>query len=314
MKKKYLMLVALILGLLLCSCGEEISEMKKDSVDPSVSVDVSSVDPASRALELREIIDQVPGEEKLTTFGEWVPGEDLLDQVKEATATITDQGHDLGYLMIDVETGCGVGFNVDKILCSQSTIKGPYVASMYEAHPESFADHEDRIRMTLKYSDNDSYAFLRQTYLSDCLKGWIETTGVRKEIGKSLYTQYSAREFAKLWTEMFRFFASCENQTLTDYYIGSKFSCVYEELGTEYTVHSKAGWEDGRYGSGPDPLPEYLDKNPYNDEVATNDGALVSTPNGDYILVILSDVCSDTAPLRPLVRALDNLLKNGCYE
>ncbi|MCQ2566725.1 MAG: hypothetical protein MJ194_07825 [Clostridia bacterium] len=265
-------------------------------------------DYAEEAAKLRGSIDSAQSGEELSSFGQWEPDREMMNALETQTKALTDAGYDLGYIMIDTNSGNGVAFNADQIFCSQSTIKGPYVASMYEVHPDSFNDKNDKIHDVLQYSDNDAYLYLRQTYLSDGLKNWIKTTGIRSELGNSLYVNYSAREFAKLWTEMYRFFHTSDNQELCDLYVGSKFSVCYNELGDEYTVRSKAGWEDGCYG-GSKPLPEFVDKNPENDEVATNDGALIYSDNGEYIFVILSDVPADYKALQPLVRAVDDLHK-----
>lgn len=291
---------------LLCGCTD-----KSAAAQPEEKADEETItiDYEEAAVKLRTAIDGADSGEELSFFGEWCPDDELVKALDDQTRKLTDSGYDLGYIMIDAATGNGIAFNADHIFCSQSTIKGPYIASMYELHPESFTDRKDKIRSVLQYSDNDAYAFLRQAYLSDCLKNWIAVTGIRPELGNSLYVNYSAREFAKLWTEMYRFFHTVDNQELADFYIGSRFSATYAELGSEYTVRSKAGWEDGIYG-GTEPLPEFVDKNPDNDEVATNDGALVCSDNGEYIFVILSDVPADFEPLQPLVRAVDNLHKS----
>lgn len=292
----------------LCRTGNQ-DEFIKDVYDIiSLYAEKDMKDYAEEAAKLRGSIDSAQSGEELSSFGQWEPDQEKMNAIEALTRALTDAGYDLGYIMIDTNSGNGVAFNADQIFCSQSTIKGPYVASMYEVHPDSFNDKNDKIHDVLQYSDNDAYLYLRQTYLSDGLKNWIKTTGIRSELGNSLYVNYSAREFAKLWTEMYRFFHTSDNQELCDLYVGSKFSACYNELGDEYTVRSKAGWEDGCYGSSV-PLPEFVDKNPENDEVATNDGALIYSDNGEYIFVILSDVPADYKALQPLVRAVDDLHK-----
>lgn len=307
-----LFLIFLLCVAVLCGCsdsdaapqtGEETNVSEETLVEETQVIDY-----AAEAAELREAIDGAESGSGLSSFGEWTPDEEAMKALDAEIGKLTDAGYDLGFVMIDAASGKGVAFNADQQFCSQSTIKGPYIASTYEVKPECFEEKKDKISSVLKYSDNDAYRSLRQTYLSDGFKEWINTTGLRPELCDNLYVVYSAREFAKLWTEMYRFFHTTDNQELCDLYIGSRYSATYYELGNDYTVRSKAGWEDGIYG-GSSPLPECVDKDPYNDEVATNDGALVEAENGEYIFVILSDVPADFRTLQPLVRAVDDLHK-----
>ena len=311
MKFKTILMLALCIMVLGGCTGKDTAIQSSDVINTNEETQVEEVkttDYVEAAARLRTAIDSADSGSGLSSFGEWTPDEAAMKALEAEAKALTDEGYDLGFMMIDAASGKGVAFNADQQFCSQSTIKGPYIASTYEVKPECFEEKKDKISSVLKYSDNDAYRYLRQTYMSDGFKEWIKTTGVRTEIGNSLYVVYSPREFAKLWTEMYRFFHTTDNQELCDLYIGSRFSATYYELGSEYTVRSKAGWEDGIY-NGPTPSAEYLDKDPYNDEVATNDGALVEAENGEYIFVILSDVSADFKKLQPLVRAVDDLHK-----
>lgn len=59
----------------------------------------------------------------------------VVDAIKQIKA----QGHQMGFMMMDVHTKRGVEYNADQRFYAASTVKGPYVASLAAKNPASIA-------------------------------------------------------------------------------------------------------------------------------------------------------------------------------
>lgn len=111
--------------------------------------------------------------------GATVPAAKLAD-LNAAIRAIESGGHDVGFLMLDTQTGTTVSYHADRLFYSASSIKGPYVTSVVRAALGDTAQADARIDAILRYSDNDAYASLRSQYGNDPMAALVDASGAEQ--------------------------------------------------------------------------------------------------------------------------------------
>lgn len=225
--------------------------------------------------------------------------QDVVDTIESTPESYSDEGSSasysyggrtsqqtnmssVGFVMLDVDSGLGISYNVDQDVYTASTIKAAYVDYMLEEYgSDSFTNNIITcVENALTWSDNNSYYTLRETYGDDDFNQWMKGLGVDITQDDYLdtdpyYPRISARELTRLWANIYTFVDG-----------GSDDAAWFESLMTEtetsfirdgidasgVTVANKAGWI-GEVG--------------YN---AVNDAAIVTTSDGHtYLMVIMSN-------------------------
>lgn len=224
------------------------------------------------------------------TAAQWV-----LDELDQATSSFYAQGYSLGYLMIDLATGKGVARDLDTQYYSASTVKGPYVTSLYKY---AFGDnaskaqaYQSHLENAIRYSDNDEYLWLRSSFGTWPIRQLLSDAGVSSSKAYLNYVWYSPRELAKIWVEMYEYFENgSAGQQCSSLYSSSAHSAIYNQLGGRYPVRSKPGWYPTEY--------------PYT---STNDAGIVYAGDRPYLLVVLSNAPERFDMLQRVVAALENV-------
>lgn len=218
---------------------------------------------------------------------------DVLEaEIMTAVDAFSAEGYSTGFLLYDLNSGGGISYNADEAYYSASTIKGPYVAWLVQAYPETADTLYGTIENTLQWSSNEDYERLITSYGYTEFNIWAAGLGCQNiAITDEWYTAVNARDFALLWSSMYDYFLSetC-NTAVRDLYTGTLSSAIYETLGGQYTVYSKAGW----IGEGPGSY--------YN---VQNDAGIVMKGEDPYVLVVLSDAYGRLDLLDHLVAVLD---------
>lgn len=325
--KKY---IITLLALTLCGCGSSgeltiINETESRAEDSSVTESVSSVSEESEPepAEEKDYSDVMPSlraslsglddSAGLTVFGSASPSGDSVNALKAEIDKLSQGGHKVSLVMIDAATASGVGYNSDIPMCTQSAVKAVFIGALAEAHPEAFEAHGDLMKRAISLSDNDAYGTLFDTYGSEPLAAWCREAGIDEGFAQELYPRsWSARDMLKLWTKLYCFLNSgSAPEELVKSYTGSLNSAAFAQLGGEYLVQSKAGWENGiETGSPAGTLPpaSYTDGDPSNDECAINDTGVVYTDKGPYLFVIFTDISYATGETNPLLDLTEALL------
>ena len=217
---------------------------------------------------------------------------ELLEMLKEETESFYEENYSLSYVMLDIETGKGICSNLDELIYSASTVKGPYLASAAALVPGSLDEYYYEMQMALEMSSNLAYGFLRGTLSEAPYLRMMQLCGLSRliyDVRDNYYQHYSARELAKLWLYTDEFM-DCSKT-------GEKFGSLLENpnLGVihhwlPYRTRTKAGW----IAEG-------------DDFDATGDAGIVYADSGRYLLVILSDVPGDFNRLADLCLLLDEI-------
>lgn len=208
-----------------------------------------------------------------------------------AIKKIHSQGHQMGFVIMDVHTQKGVEYNADQRFYAASTVKGPYVASLTVKNPASITQSRAIMQQVLSYSSNEGYSFLVNRYGFSSWYDWLREAGVRSDIGKDLYPFYSARELFKLWQRNYRYFTNDRTgQQVGLWFENPNLSPIKAVLGSQYRVRSKAGWIGG-WGL-----------------FSASDGGIVYAKNGPYIIAIMTNAGGQLDRLNPTVQALHELV------
>ncbi len=240
-------------------------------------------------VQIRDQINSAGGSRNIISLGGYNMSSGVANQLQNAVNIIRNKGRDVGFLMIDMKTGKGIAYNADKEFYSASTVKGPYVASVVSAYPDSIWNWAGTMQSSIAVSSNSGYATLRNSFGSAPMLAWCSQSGVRNNIAEKMYPYYSAKELAKLWTKNYEYFEYGQHgATIRSWYRSPLNSMIYQNLGTKYTTYSKPGW----IGSGN-----------YN---ATNDAGIVYAGNRPYILAVMTDCPAQFSDLNGIIQGIEN--------
>lgn len=189
------------------------------------------------------------------------------------TALENFDGASVGFGMYDVESGRGIGYNLDQQIYGASSFKAPYALYLCQKHVENgeltipgLSDEDGAelfgaggytkilIENAICNSDNDSFAMLRSMYDANGYNEWVDELGIQDAAytPDSWFPWYSVRSSLKIWTEMYNYWQTggdaaqwlsslCGETTV------SFLRDVVDPLGA--TVRNKAGWcSGGDYG------------------------------------------------------------------
>ena len=238
-----------------------------------------------------DIVNNIGDTTEMLTIGRTIPLESDLALLYTAMDELTEANRDFGFMLLDMNSGEGLVYNIDQIFYTASAIKGPFAASFACNDPEGAMTWENTILNMLINSDNDAYTALNNTYRRVYIQGWCEEIGIDPDPFRYKYPHVSTRQLTALWVRSYEFFETDEfGPTAGAWFEEPVYSLIHSEVGDIYVTRSKAGW--------------LVDEDPSH--TTTVDGGIVYATNGPYVIVIMSKVPRDIEPLRPLMRALES--------
>lgn len=245
---------------------------------------------------IQELVNSLPDDGELISFGARSASPAALKQLEGEIQRILADGRKVSLVMADLAAQSGVAFRSTPPMCTQSTIKAIYVGAVLDCRPEAFEENGQYIRDAIVLSDNEAYENLRRIYGKTPLLKWCREAGVDDDFTDMPYPRNkNARDMFRMWTRLYRFLNDGSDvHNAGRYYADSAESASKEWLKGRLPVQTKAGWECGVDEDTEtfswDMIPaRFVDGDPMNDEVATNDTGIVYTPNGPYLFVIYSD-------------------------
>ncbi len=178
-------------------------------------------------------------------------------------------GASVGFGMYDVESGRGIGYNLDQQIYGASSFKAPYALYLCQKHIENgeltipgLSDEDGTelfgaggytkilIENAICNSDNDSFAMLRSMYDANGYSEWVDELGIQDAAytPDSWFPWYSVRSSLKIWTEMYNYWQTGDDaaqwlSSLCGETTVSFLRDVVDPLGA--TVRNKAGWCSG---------------------------------------------------------------------
>ena len=297
----------MIIGILFCLSGCVQKKAKEESTtkEEIVTVPEKIYYPFDESA-LLNILESANAD-NLSTFGESFINIEALENIQSEIDALENQNFSLGFITLDINRHFGLSYNTNWQTTSQSTIKAPYACSLLDAHPELYEEYKDVINPMIKFSDNESYEqILRPIFGIDYMLAWCQRCNVTENIAWADYPRdITVRDMAKFWVLIYELLNSDRvTNEFKDLFNDSAFSSIYLKLSDKYNIQSKAGWE---YNNSL----EYVDKNPINDEAATNDAGIIYAEAGPYILVIYTDVIADSQTLSPIIGAIDEVMSSA---
>ena len=204
---------------------------------------------------------------------------EMQTALDDALSPFLENGYDVSFLILDLQTGSGYSYNIDTDIYGASTIKGPVLIygcqTSLEQGTLSTSTVNSNASNTIIYSDNTSYLRLRsifEQYGNVSFAAWLESIGVDSSLASDTsYPTYSVRESAKLWMNTYLYFTSSDSNSEIVSWAQSLFSQTYvsmlrsgvdssfplinasgeevyfesdssDESDAEIVVYNKAGW------------------------------------------------------------------------
>lgn len=235
----------------------------------------------------------------------------LMEELVNATRAIENEGYEVGYVLLDVDTGITVSYGANATFYAASSIKGPYVTSVgkYELG-DSIASESNLISRILENSDNAAYYSLRNKYGNAAFKRLVEQSGAEQlpavaatdEMsqtaaylsGESLSDDFfeflTPNQMLALWKVCYDYLSSDDPGAawLASEFELPKTSAIRVSASAFGTTWTKAGWYPGNSSS-------------YG---TTVDAGVVRSDGDDFILAVMTTKPQDFAALESIVSPL----------
>ncbi len=235
----------------------------------------------------------IPDSGPLQVFNSWNSiSPQALNRIQSAVSGFTSRGYDVGFVLVDLNTGQGISYNNNKEFYCASTIKGPYVVCLNEMIPSSSATWGSVMRQTIAVSSNSGYASLRANFGSTQFRQWLNDAGCTGVDASRNYPGLTPKELALMWMKSYDFFTSGQqnSQWCAQLFTNTLNSSILNTMGSTYTTYSKAGWiSSGSYMT------------------VQNDAGIVMKTGHPYVIVIMSSAYGRLNLLNDLVLALDSV-------
>lgn len=191
------------------------------------------------------------------------PSDDQLAALTDAAQGIENGGHTIGFALINLNTGKGIGYNLDSRVYGASSFKGPYGAYLCQHLGDADATYpagaeaagagisssiDSLLQPMIIDSDNNAFSSLRNSYDSSGFAEWLSSCGVDSSIMHDThFPRYSARESALLWLHTYQYLETDTPtaQHLASLYAQTNVSFIRAGVGSVdgvETVRNKAGW------------------------------------------------------------------------
>lgn len=219
--------------------------------------------------------------------------ESINASLEKEISNLTQAGYSASFLLYDLNTGGGISYHADVSYYSASAIKAPYVVWAVQNYPDTLMDFYSEIENAIVWSSNEDYYILINNFGKSGFNSWTAEAGSPAiELTDTSFSTITCRNFTRLWISIYDYFTSADEdaEILAELFSGTEESCIYETLGEEYTVYSKAGW----YAEGEDSF-----------YTVQNDAGIVMKGTHPYTLTVLSDAYERLDLLDPVVEALD---------
>ena len=156
-----------------------------------------------------------------------------------------DAGYEIGFVLVDIQTGDAISYHAGAEIYSASVIKAPYIFSLLE---NGIAPTRD-MYLAGNQSDNDAYQRIRRAYGNQVFADWIAGTGVPKKQSRTRYIMTTPLDLCRMFYKGTALLLGNEEysdwarDTFTDS-LNSAAALTVGDGEYQYTkkVYSKAGW------------------------------------------------------------------------
>ncbi len=211
-------------------------------------------------------------------------------------------GHSIGVVIVDMGSGASVSYGADDVFYAASSVKGPYIISVYETMVDTGLVSVDEIyglvEPTIVYSDNDAYRALRDLCGSQVFADWCVDCGAVEPGSESYelvldryFPSVTTNQLATMWEHAFLYFEGGSDGAtqLAELFQQREESPIRAGIEDASLTITKAGW--------------YPEEDGYA-EPATVDAGLVFEGDHGYVVAIMTDAPADLDRLAALVPAI----------
>ena len=202
--------------------------------------------------------------------------------------SIEEKGYDIGFVLMDVDSGKAVAYNCDEMFYSASTIKAPYIVSVAKKDLSILKDYNTVLTNITYESSNEDYSLLWNTFGPEPFIEFLTNLSIRTDIADNKYADYTPRELIKMWIDSYWFFER-HGRNLGFFFEHPNLSPIYELFKDSYKTRTKAGWIAGDSVS------------------ASNDAGIIYKNNGACIMSVMSTVPDNLDELKPIINALGQI-------
>lgn len=207
--------------------------------------------------DIREL-SHTPG--TITSFSLVESGNQMYAELsEEENLAITDDlswleadSEDVGFLIMNLNTGSGFCYNIDTKIYGASTYKAPMSVFLCEEYIDGGTLQKSavstRIENAIVWSDNQSYRSLKHSFDGSDHNAWLSSLGIDPSSYMSTFPTYSVRDSATLWLHTWEYLNSGSDTAnwLKDLFSRTETSFLRngaEQAGMDgATVYNKAGW------------------------------------------------------------------------
>lgn len=172
--------------------------------------------------------------------------------ISDALAIYKKNGDDIGFLILNLDSGSGYCYNIDTRIYGASTYKGPLATFLCEEYIDAGTMKRsavsNRIENSIIWSDNDSYRSLKHGYDGSDQRNWLYSMGIDPSNFSATFPTYSVRDSATLWMHIWKYLNSgTETATWLKGLFGKTETSflrqgVTQAGMTNALVYNKAGW------------------------------------------------------------------------
>lgn len=145
--------------------------------------------------------------------------EEGQNTIQTALAPFMENEYDVGFILMDLQTGSGYSYNLNQEVYGASSFKGPVLIYGCQEALEpgilSIDTVNDSASNAIIYSDNNSYYNMRaifEEYSEISLVNWLANMNIDSDVETDTsFPHYSVRESAKLWMNAYLYFTSSES-------------------------------------------------------------------------------------------------------
>lgn len=234
--------------------------------------------------------------------------DEQTQKINDALEPFISNDRTVGFMLVNLNTGMGIGYDIDGEVYAASSLKGPYAAFVCKlidegqisrdtqcantwnndsgsTRDEPYYSVESLMQDMIIYSDNNAFRFLRSSYDSLGFEQYLSDMQADTSIMDERYfAHYSARTSATMWTAIYQYLQQAdENENaawLKELMSETEVSFIRDgvtSLNMNATVYNKAGW-----------CADSDDTSPSGDANGVCDSAIVVEGSTPYLLTVMT--------------------------
>lgn len=275
-----------------------------DTYDPEQATSAATISDVKPHPENDEYVEPCEIDHELEgTAADAVKASNAYGKITRAIDEFEEYDQKISFAMRDLTTGKGLSYDADRIQYPASSIKAPYVCSIYQELIENDKASLDEVTPlateTIIESSDDAYSDLADRYGSEPFQSWLEAAGVEplgyesyEDMLSRHYPHINANQLLLMWLHMYDYLQSNTEPSnqLADLLERREVSAMRSALGTDIKTWSKMGWFDV-FGD-------------FESEPATVEGGVVFAKEGTYVVAVMTTAPADISSLKPVFEAL----------